>query len=43
MTRTLETAHQRGEGTPRRIPVAPFVAVITAIEAAFLFSLAAML
>jgi hypothetical protein len=42
MTRTLETA-QRGEGAPKRIPVALLVAVIAAIDAAFLFSLAAML
>lgn len=43
MTRTLKTALQRGEGARKRIPVAPFVAVIAAVDAAFLFSLAARL
>jgi hypothetical protein len=43
MPNELETTRQGGEGVPKRMPFAPFVAVIAAINAAFIFGLVAAL
>ena len=43
MPNGLETIRQEGEGTPQRVPFAPLVAVIAAIDAAFIFALVAAL
>jgi hypothetical protein len=43
MPNGLETIRQGGEGAPQRVPFAPLLAVIAAIDAAFILALVAAL
>jgi apolipoprotein N-acyltransferase len=43
MPHTLETAPHKGQAVPKRMPWAPFIAVIVAANAAFIFGLLEML